>query len=225
MRSPRAAAASAANRLVDGVCSSLQKRIRTDLRGSSPARTRAISRLAAVPTALSWAPGELIQLMESLCDTSWIISPGFSHPRRVAWMLAASWNGSAGSGAAYQWCRGFAVSQRNACTRYVTVSTSYPASRAAHAGSRRSPRGCFCSPRAGCGSPYERGGGCCRGGKRSRRSRSAETRDSRSRMIMGGASGAGFPSWRGLCPAGRRPAAGSRAAWAGSRGDRTRGRS
>ena len=69
MSSPRALAFWAAVLLVQGVCSSLQKRKRIVHSESYFARTHAISRTPTVPMALSLAPGESIQLCESLWCT------------------------------------------------------------------------------------------------------------------------------------------------------------
>ena len=80
-----------------------------------------------MPVVLSCAPGESIQLIESLCDTNWMISSGHSCPGSVASRLATSTQGSAGSGVAYQWCRGLLLSQRKACTGYRVLRTSYAA--------------------------------------------------------------------------------------------------
>ena len=67
-RSLFSATASAAILLVQGVCSSLQKRMRIVRFGFGfvDASRRANSRFATAPTQLSLAPGESIQLIESL---------------------------------------------------------------------------------------------------------------------------------------------------------------
>jgi len=65
-RSLFSATASAAILLVQGVCSSLQKRMRIVRFSFVDASRRANSRFATAPTQLSLAPGESIQLIESL---------------------------------------------------------------------------------------------------------------------------------------------------------------
>ena len=64
--SPRFLAFCAAVTLVHGVCSSLQNRNRIVRSEACLASTQAISRTPTVPIALSLAPGESIQLCESL---------------------------------------------------------------------------------------------------------------------------------------------------------------
>jgi len=58
--------------------------VRSDLYS---ARTHAISRTLTVPIALSLAPGESIQLCESLWATTTMISPGRVTPRFSAYRL------------------------------------------------------------------------------------------------------------------------------------------
>jgi hypothetical protein len=80
IRSPRAFAFRAAATLVQGVCSSFEKRNRTVRAGAAFARALAISRMSTVPMALSLAPGESTQLCESLCATTTMISSGRERP-------------------------------------------------------------------------------------------------------------------------------------------------
>ena len=76
MLSPRLRALRAAVTLVQGRCSSLQKRNQMERSEGWSASIRASSRTAAVPMALSLPPGQSIQLCESLWAMSRMISSG-----------------------------------------------------------------------------------------------------------------------------------------------------
>src|SRR4030042_3744879 len=92
---------SAAVTLVQGVCSSLQKIKRIVWFGLKWFKRMANSSAPQVPIALSLAPGDAIQLCESLGAITIIRSSGYFFPRLSAMILRAMYHGASSAGRAY----------------------------------------------------------------------------------------------------------------------------